>query len=392
MQRVEHGKIALDHPVGRYLPDPPQRWRAITVRQLLNHSAGLPEYPNETQMSGSGQANAWFPANLPAVFAQLADKPLLFASGAQTRYAQTNYVLLAHLLETQYGKPYPAIAAERIIKPLRLRHTYLGDRTLPEQGVVSAYLSRNGPLQRQPDIAWPRDALGHAGLYRSLGDLAAFLQAASSSKLVARATQQQLWRPQPLANGQTGWFAAGWELGDSGAYRMAGHDSGASAYGFCTKAHCTATAIARFIWPMADGGGLVAHPDGQPARHRGGAAVPRRGAGGATDSLCTEGVRRHGNAAVRQRAAHRRRLAGARAGAGREQQRQCNPFQFWRRSAPGRFPRQHPAVAGAGQYLEQPGRSLPPKAIRPTPKPRSRSATHSPAVAAECGTAPWRPR
>nr|WP_305119162.1 serine hydrolase domain-containing protein [Tahibacter harae] len=227
MQLVEQGKVGLDQPAGRYLPDLPQRWHAITLRQLLDHSSGLPEYFDDAQMAGTAQANASFAAGLPAVYAQLADKPLVFPAGSQTRYTQTNYLVLAHLLETHYGKPYPAIAAERIIKRLRLRHTYLGDETLPQQGVVTAYLSSNGQLQRQPDIAWPRYALGHAGLYMSLGDLTAFLQAVRSGTLVSKATLQQLWQPQTLANGQTGWFATGWEVGESGGYRMAGHDGGA---------------------------------------------------------------------------------------------------------------------------------------------------------------------
>ena len=227
MQLVEQGKVELDRPASRYLPDLPPRWREITVRQLLNHSSGLPEYFSESQMAGTAQANASFPPNLQAVFAQLAEQPFVFAAGSETRYTQTNYLLLAHLLEAHYGKPYPAIAAERIIGRLRLRHTYLGEEKLPRRGVVSAYLASNGQLQRQPDIAWPRYALGHAGLYMSLGDVATFLQAVTEGKLVGKATLQQLWRPQTLANGQQGWFATGWEVGESGGYRMVGHDGGA---------------------------------------------------------------------------------------------------------------------------------------------------------------------
>lgn len=227
MQLAEQGKVELEQPASRYLPDLPQRWRAITVRQLLDHSSGLPEYFNEAQMAGTAEANASFPASLRAVFAQLAEQPFVFAAGSQTRYTQTNYLVLAHLLETHYGEPYPAVAAERIIDRLRLKHTYLGEEKLPDQGVVTAYLASNGQLQPQPDIAWPDYALGHAGLYMSLDDLATFLQAMADGKLVGKATLQRLWRPQTLANGQPAWFASGWEAGESGGYRMVGHDGGA---------------------------------------------------------------------------------------------------------------------------------------------------------------------
>lgn len=227
MQLVEQGKLDLDQAASRYVPELPQRWRAISVRQLLNHSSGLPEYFEEAQMAGTAEANASFPRSLPAVYAALADKPLQFASGADTRYTQTNYLVLTQLLELHYGKPYAEIVAERIIGKLGLKHTFLGHDKAPRHGMATAYLGKNGQLEKQPDIAWPAYALGHAALYSSAGDLSTFLQAAATGKFVNKSTLQQLWQPQTLSNGQRGWFATGWEVGESGAYRMAGHDGGA---------------------------------------------------------------------------------------------------------------------------------------------------------------------
>lgn len=227
MQLVEQGRIDLDRPASAYLSELPPRWSAITLRQLLNHSSGLPEYFEEAQMAGTAEANASFPRSLTAVYAALADKPLQFASGTDTRYTQTNYLVLTQLLETQYGKPYAQIAAERIIRKLGLRHTFLGHENIPRKGVATAYLGKSGQLQKQPDIAWPAYALGHASLYSSSGDLSAFLQAVAGGKLVTKRTLQQLWQPQTLSNGQRGWFASGWEFGENGSYRYAGHDGGA---------------------------------------------------------------------------------------------------------------------------------------------------------------------
>jgi CubicO group peptidase (beta-lactamase class C family) len=196
LQLVEQGEIDLDRPASAYLSDLPQRWNAITVRQLLNHASGLPEYFTDAQMSGTAEANASFPASVNALFSTLADKAPVFAPGTETRYTQTNYVVLAHLLETHYGKPYAQIATERIIDRLHLTHTYLGHDKLPKQGVVTAYLGKSDKLQKQPDIAWPPYALGHASLYMSIGDLATFLQAVAAGELVGKTTLQRLWQPQ----------------------------------------------------------------------------------------------------------------------------------------------------------------------------------------------------
>ncbi|WAH63008.1 serine hydrolase domain-containing protein [Xanthomonas hortorum] len=227
MQLVEADQIDLDRPARVYLPELPQRWNKITVRQLLNHTSGLPEYFTQEQMSGSPEANASFPATAHAVLAALGRQPLLFPPGSDTRYINTNYLVLSQLLQAHYRKPYSQIVSERIIEPLQLAHTFLGRSRLPADEVVSAYVGKDGTLQKQPEIAWPDYALGHAELYTGIDDLAIFMDAIRTGKLVGKATLQQLWQPQVLPNGQRGWFASGWERGASGAYQYVGHDGGA---------------------------------------------------------------------------------------------------------------------------------------------------------------------
>lgn len=227
MQLVDAEQIDLDRPARRYLPALPERWKQITVRQLLDHTSGLPEYFNPEQMSGSAEANASFPGSAQAVFAALAAQPLVAAPGSKTRYTNTNYLVLAQLLQAHYRKPYPQIAAERIIAKLHLSQTSLGRVMLPARGVATAYLSENRALRVEPDVAWPEYALGHAALYTSIADLTTFLEAVRTGQLVSKATLRRLWQPQTLANGQRGWFAGGWEVGQSETYRYVGHDGGA---------------------------------------------------------------------------------------------------------------------------------------------------------------------
>ncbi|MCD9032967.1 serine hydrolase [Luteimonas sp. Y-2-2-4F] len=225
MQLVERQALDLDAPIGAQLPGLPARWQAIPIRDFLDHTSGLPEYFDNRQGAGAA-AHIAFPANLQAVFASLAEVPLQFAPGTQTRYTQTNYLVLAALLAAHAGKPYPQLVDERILRPLELRHTWLGRAALPEHGVATGYIGKDGHLETEQDLAWPEYALGHAALYTTLDDLARFLQAMTSGELVGKATLQRLWQPRTLPGGQRGWFAAGWEYGESGAYRQVGHDGG----------------------------------------------------------------------------------------------------------------------------------------------------------------------
>lgn len=222
MQLAENGRIDLDRPASDYLSDLPPAWKAISVRQFLNHTSGVAEYYSPAQMAGTAR----FPATLQAALAYAAAQPMQFASGSRSRYTQTNYVVLLHLLETQYGRPYPQIVRERILARLGLRHTYLGQVDPPARAAVPAYLGKDGRAQPMPAVAWPDYALGHSSLYMSRGDLSAFLRAVAAGKLVSKAALLTFWRPMTLPDGERGEFLTGWESGDSGRYRNVGHDGG----------------------------------------------------------------------------------------------------------------------------------------------------------------------
>ncbi|WP_242107664.1 serine hydrolase domain-containing protein [Luteimonas aquatica] len=220
MQLVDRGSVDPDAAASAYLPDLPGAWRNITVRQFLDHTSGVAEY-------FEGESPATFPPDLSAALSAAGAKPPQFAPGTQSRYTQTNYLVLSALLQAHYGKPYVEIAEERIIRRLHLRHTWLGPARLPGRGVAAAYLGKDGRLQRQQEIPWPDYSYAHGSLYASLDDLARFLRALGKGELVGKATLQRLWRAQTLRDGRRGTFAGGWEYGESAPYRFVGHDGGA---------------------------------------------------------------------------------------------------------------------------------------------------------------------
>ncbi|MBB5606346.1 MULTISPECIES: serine hydrolase [unclassified Janthinobacterium] len=225
MQLVEQGRIELDKPASLYVHGLPAAWHHITVRQFLNHTSGVPEYFGAAQTRDDGP-RAPFPASLQAALDGLAEQPLQFAAGSNTRYTQTNYLVLSALLEAHYGKPYERIADERILQKLGLKHTYLGAAALPKAGVATSYMGKDGALQQSKEVAWPAYAHGHSDLYISLDDLSRFLQALADGKLVGKTALQQFWQTPVLANGQRGGFATGWETGEMGPYHEVGHDGG----------------------------------------------------------------------------------------------------------------------------------------------------------------------
>lgn len=218
-QLIERGEAYLEAPIGAYLPELPERWRAVTLRQVMSHVSGLPDY-FEPGMTGG------FPATTRELFASLADKPFSSATGTAVRYTQTNYVLLGALLEAHYRMPYRQIVAERILRPLGLANTFLWRPSVPAGRLVTSYRGKDGQLELDPVIAWPEYATTHAEVFTTVDDLAAFITAVRTGKLVTPATLLAAWTPYRLPNGEASFWANGWEYETDGGDHFVGHDGG----------------------------------------------------------------------------------------------------------------------------------------------------------------------
>ncbi len=220
-QEVEAGRIDLDVPAARYVSSLPQAWRAITVRQFLDHVSGAPEYFDPADLSKP------FPSTREAAFASLDGRPLVESSDTRTRYTQTNYLVLGAVLEAVTGKSYGDLVRERIVDKLGLKSVRLGRQGVPDDRLAADYQGENGRIAPAPPIAWPVYARSHADGYATAADLAVFLDALAAGRLVSPAKLVELWRPHAFANGNTGFFASGWDYGETGAWREVGHDGAA---------------------------------------------------------------------------------------------------------------------------------------------------------------------
>jgi CubicO group peptidase (beta-lactamase class C family) len=217
-QLVERGDVELKAPIGRYVSDLPTSWQAITIDQLMSHVSGLPDY-FEPGMTGG------FAPTTREMIASLAAKPV-GEPGRQARYNQVNFVLLGALLEAHYGKPFRAIVAERILEPLGLANTYLWRPSVPAGRLPTSYRGVDGKLELDPVIAWPEYATTHAELFTTIDDLAVFVTAVRTGKLVKPETLLAVWKPYRLPNDDTSWSANGWEYETSGDEHRVGHDGG----------------------------------------------------------------------------------------------------------------------------------------------------------------------
>ncbi len=212
LQLAEAGKLELDAPISRYLDGLPAAWQAISVRQLLNHTSGLPDVlvPPRAQgtgtlVGGGSEDEAW-----KAVQAL----PMDFPTGTAYRYNQTNYVLLGKIIDRLSGQPFTTFIAERQFKPAGMRAAGFGDsrdvtpnRAQPYRYAAGA--SNDAPLQHAFD-EFPMFLRTGAGINATAVDVANWLIALQDGRLLARDRLQDLWTPGHFNDGRPTSWASGW--------------------------------------------------------------------------------------------------------------------------------------------------------------------------------------
>jgi CubicO group peptidase (beta-lactamase class C family) len=223
MSLVGEGRLDLDAPVSTYLGPVPDTWKAITVRHLAAHAAGL-----KPEMAPPDAGS------LEAVVKAAQGRPLLGPPGAQAAYGSDDYSVLALILEKVGGRPFPDLLRERVWKPLGLGSAAFEDaisqgpdtrtaEVLP--GRVSAYRWQED-RQRLHWFLYPRHAYAAGGAFCSIRDMAAFLQAVDAGKALPPKLRETLWAPFRLTDGRSAGFGVGWTAGTFAGRPCAGHSGG----------------------------------------------------------------------------------------------------------------------------------------------------------------------
>jgi CubicO group peptidase (beta-lactamase class C family) len=179
---VRDGKLQLDDNLGKLLPDVPENWREVTVRQLMSHTSGLPDVsvsPGSADLIATTRDEA---------FTKLRTMPLQFPRGEKWMYNQTNYALLQMIAEKLTGTSIETAMAERVFKPAGMTTATYGDSDALVRGRVSLYvIDKGAPAPRR--LLFPAFLHTAAGVNATARDLIAFLT--STDRLIAAPLREQ---------------------------------------------------------------------------------------------------------------------------------------------------------------------------------------------------------
>lgn len=191
MQEVAAGRLDLDTPISKYLPDSKAPFAAkITARMLMQHISGLPR--TEDGPLGADQWSQFYilPPGSPGTGMSFCEGPTNSGPPAQFRYGDCDFVMIGALLEKITGKSFATLVNERISQPLRLKSVGMFPRSQP---TVAGY-EADKPESR----AFRLENFGAAGaLYGTTHDLFRFDRALMTGKLLPDKEREIMWSGDP---------------------------------------------------------------------------------------------------------------------------------------------------------------------------------------------------
>jgi CubicO group peptidase (beta-lactamase class C family) len=213
---AREGRLALDEPIRRWLPEAPAAWQPITVRHLLTHTSGIPDYTE-------GAVDYRRDYTEDELLAAAVRLPLECPPGETWRYSNTGYALLGFLIRRATGRFYGDLLRERIFGPAGMRSA----RIISESEIIpnraAGYQMVKGEIRNQEWIAPTINTTADGSLYLSVNDLVSWAIALNQRRVLDSAELAASWAPVRLKGGATYHYGFGWTLDQQRGRPRIGH-------------------------------------------------------------------------------------------------------------------------------------------------------------------------
>lgn len=221
------GRLSLDDDIHRWLPELPDYGAPVTLRQLLHHTSGMRDWGSIEGIGGwPRNTRALDHAYVLAITRRL--RELNFPPGTEYDYSNTNYNLLAMVVERASGKPFPTFTRERIFVPLGMTHTsWRDDATRLVRGRALSYSLQDGAWHSERAI---ESIYGNCCLLTTVGDLLKWNAAFDSTRLGGAGFREAQERQGVLTGGRRINYAAGLFVTDYRGEPVVMHDGATAGY------------------------------------------------------------------------------------------------------------------------------------------------------------------
>jgi D-alanyl-D-alanine carboxypeptidase len=215
LQLAADGKVDLDQPVEKYVPDLVNADR-ITPRMLANSTGGTPDYVTDPEFLARVAANPFTGYTFDELLGYAQNRPPLFEPGTRFAYSHTEIAALVQVLEQASGQSLEHLMATRIFRPLKMTASAAHQDNAIEQPAFHAFTSQRGVYE--DSTYWDPTWGFNGGMNASVDDLGKWLRALNTGELLDRADAKELLAPATA--GSAKYFAwgslvsGGWILGN----------------------------------------------------------------------------------------------------------------------------------------------------------------------------------
>lgn len=230
MMLAERGKLGLDDPLTKFFPEFPAYAQKITVRHLLNHTSGLPDYMGIFTATGKIDKE-WKPGGFEPTAADTlkllaAQKELRFAPGEKWEYSNSGYVVLGQIVGKASGKPLPQFLKENIFQPLRMNNTLVADESKPKIKNRAISYGMDKDKFVNADYTPLNLIYGDGNVNTTIEDMLLWDQALYTEKLVKSAMLKEAFTPGKLNSGKETKYGFGWATEKFGGLDLVSHGGG----------------------------------------------------------------------------------------------------------------------------------------------------------------------
>lgn len=212
----EHGKLRLDDHIARYLPSTKARWGSITVRHLLTHTSGIPEYEDEIDMRRD-----YSERQLTELVGLL---PRRSVPGHKFEYSNSGYLLLGFIIRTITGQFHADYIRENIFKPLGMKTARIARDADIIPNRVDGYRMSKGRILKQEWVSSTFKQTADGCFHLSLDDLLAWERGVRTRALLKPKSWSQIFTPVVLNSGKAYPYGFAWEIRRKSGRTVHGHD------------------------------------------------------------------------------------------------------------------------------------------------------------------------
>ncbi len=223
---TEQGKVSLQDPITRFIPDYPTGGNTITIEHLLTHTSGIPDYLSSEDFDQS----VWRRDHTPSEFIDLfIDEELDFEPGTEYRYSNSGYYLLGYIIEKASGMSYQEYLEKSIFEPAEMENTYYNDYNRIITKRSKGYMKGPEGFENAEYVS-PSVLYSAGALVSTVGDFNRYYQALNTYKIVTRENLEKARTGYHLLNGEDTGYGYGVQPRVFNGYRTIAHAGGGPGY------------------------------------------------------------------------------------------------------------------------------------------------------------------